>query len=440
MNVVDELSIILGLTLLNGVFAGAEIAMLAVRKTRLRQLVEQGKRSAVVALALRQDTERLLATIQIGITVIGAATAVFGGTRLQQPLADWLGANGVGAYAEQIAFGVVVALISYLSLVLGELVPKSLALQRSEQFALFVARGIFGLSKLARPIVWLLTKTSNLVLFPLRDRTTFAETRLSVDELRQLLEEAGNGGTLPADVAEIAVRTLDFAELAVHAVMIPRTRIVSLPQRMTRDALLQTLRAQRFARYPVVVENDDDIAGYVLARELLVRLAAYPHEREVDLLSLSRELPTFREQTSGVDALRRLQRGRAPIGIVSDEHGSVAGLVTVEDLAEEVLSAILEEDEVTTPLWKRETEQTFLVRGDAPLQELGRELDIDLEPKPGATTVAGLVTQTAGKIPKVGDRFEIHPFIEAEVLDANVRQVRGVRLHMLRREPPAPDT
>ena len=245
MNVLEELSIIVGLTLLNGVFAGAEIAMLAVRKTRLRQLVEAAKRNAAVALALRQDTERLLATIQVGISVIGASTAVFGGTRLQEPLAAWLTQLSVGDYAHQIAFAVVVALISYLSLVLGELVPKSLALQRSEQFALLVARGIFALSKLARPVVWLLTKSSNVVLFPLRDRTTFTETRLSVDELRQLIEEAAKGGTLPADVGEIATRTLEFAELAVHAVMIPRTRIVSLPQRMPRDDLLQTLHMQR---------------------------------------------------------------------------------------------------------------------------------------------------------------------------------------------------
>ena len=431
MNFVGELMTVVALTLLNGVFAGAEIALLSVRKTRLKELADDGQRAAAVALQLRQDTERLLATVQVGITVIGATTAVFGGVRLAPPLTLMLEERGAGEYAAQIAFAVVVAVLSFLSLVLGELVPKSIALQRSERVALLAARGLFMLSRVVQPVIWLLTKASNIVLWPLRDRTSFAEARLSGDELRQLLEEAAKSGSLDDDVADVATRAIDFGTLHVHALMIPRTRIISLPESATRGELLRIMRSNRHARYPVTGQNDDDIAGYVVARDVLERMAQYPHASEFDLLALARELPTCREQMPAVEALRRLQRTRAPLAIVIDEHGSVAGMLTVEDLAEEILGAILDEDEEENAALRRESACTVLVRGDMPLQELGRELGLDLEPRPGATTLAGLVTQTAGRIPKVGERLEIFPKLEAEILDATVRQVRGVRLHLM---------
>lgn len=430
MDFVSELLTVFGLTLLNGVFAGSEIAMLAVRKTRLKELADGGQRSAAVALRLRQDTECLLATVQVGVTVVGAATAVFGGMRFAEPLTEALIGWGVGEYAPQIAFALVVSALSYLSLVLGELVPKSLALQRSERFALISARGLFWLSKVARPVVWLLTKSSNLVLWPLRDRTSFSETRLSSEELRQLVEEAAKSGSLNAEVADIASRAIDFGSLAVHALMVPRTRMVSLPESATRGEILRIMRQDRHTRYPITGSTDDDIAGYVVARDVLERMAQYPHAVEIDLLALARELPTCREQAPAIDVLRRLQHGRTPFAVVIDEHGSTAGIVTVEDLAEELLGEIREEDEDDSSPLRRESEYVLLVRGDMPLQELGRELSLDLEPRPGATTVAGLVIQTAGRIPKVGERFAIFPRLEAEVTDATIRQVRGVRLHL----------
>jgi putative hemolysin len=168
----------------------------------------------------------------------------------------------------------------------------------------------------------------------------------------------------------------------------------------------------------------------VVARDVVERMAQYPHASEFDLLALARELPTCREQMPAVEALRRLQKSRAPLAVVIDEHGSVAGLLTVEDLAEEILGPILDEDEEESPALRRESDHALLVRGDMPLQDLGRALDLDLEPRPGATTVAGLVIQTAGRIPKVGERMEIFPKLEAEIVEATVRQVRSVRLHL----------
>src|SRR6266508_1505932 len=206
-----ELAIIVALVLLNGVFAGAEIAIISLRATRLSQLVDEGRASARAVKRLRDEPERFLATVQVGITVVGATAAAFGGAALAQRLAPHLASVPlVARYAEALALALVVAIVSFLTLVLGELVPKSLALRASERYALLVARPLLALSELARPIVWFLTAVSNVVLRPFGDRTTFSEARLSVEEIEQLVDEAGKAGALDAPTAEITSRALAF--------------------------------------------------------------------------------------------------------------------------------------------------------------------------------------------------------------------------------------
>ena len=226
--ILTEVAIILALVAANGVFAGAEIAIISLRKTRLAQLVEEGRASARAVKRLRDSPGRFLATVQVGITVGGATAAAFGGASVAERLAPTLARiTGLAHYAHQLAFALVVALVSYLTLVLGELVPKSLALRASERYALLVARPLLALSSFARPIVWLLTQSSNLFLRPFGDRTTFTEARLSVEELEQLVDEAGRAGALDEPTAEIASRALAFRDLTAGDVMVPRTEVVT---------------------------------------------------------------------------------------------------------------------------------------------------------------------------------------------------------------------
>ena len=175
---------ILALTVMSGVFAGAEIAVIAVRRSRLQQLVDEGRTTARSVLALRDHPERFLATVQVGITILGATAAVFGGARVAEGVSPLLRPI-MGDYAHEVALAAVVALVSFLTIVVGELVPKSLALRSSEPYALAVARPLLGLAWLARPLVWVLTKSSNVLLRPFGDRTNFSESRLSSDELLQ---------------------------------------------------------------------------------------------------------------------------------------------------------------------------------------------------------------------------------------------------------------
>jgi putative hemolysin len=422
----SQLAVLLGLTALNAFFAGAEIAILSVRRSRLRELADEGRTPARAALRLRERPEQFLATVQVGITVVGASAGAFGGVVLEQPVADLLRQLGAGAWADRLALACVVALVSSLSIVLGELVPKSLALRASDQVALLAAPPLLLLSRIASPAVWLLTAASNLVLRPFRDRTTFTESRLSPEELRQLVEEAAEAGALDAHTGEIASRALDLGELRVSAVMVPRGSIVALEATATPDEVRAALRDRPFARYPVRGEREDDVLGYVMARELYAQLL----EGRLDLRAALRRIPFFPEQTRAVDVLRALQAGRTRIGIVVDELGAVAGLVSLEDLAEEVLGEIFAEHETPTGIVQPDGPGAWLAAGTAPLHELNRELGLDLPVEPGWSTLAGLILHVTGTIPAPGTRVDLPGGVRAEVVESTSQRVRRVRLRV----------
>jgi putative hemolysin len=367
------------------------------------------------------------------VTVIGATAAAFGGATLAARLAPLLARAAVLApYAEQIAIALVVALVSFLSLVLGELVPKSLALRASEPVALAVARPLLALAWAARPLVWFLTGASNLVLAPFGDRTTFSEARLSPDELAQLVEEAARSGTLDAQAGEIASRAIAFAGLSAADVMVPRNRIVALHRDASEEELRRVLLEEGHARVPVFERTLDDVVGYLVAREAL----ALVWERGLVVLEdLVRPAHFVPETARAAQVLRELQARRTHLAMVVDEHGGVAGLLTLEDLIEELVGEIVGEGAVEQPWVVHEPGGTALVRGDAPLREVNRELSLRLPEGEGYSTLAGLCIALSGGIPVAGARLAAADGTALEVVEASVRQVRRVRLTA---PPPAP--
>ncbi len=419
------------LVLANGFFAGAEIAVIALRRTRLRQLVQEGRRAARAVAALRDKPEQFLATVQIGATVIGATAAAFSGATIAARLAPLLARRAALApYAEQIALGMVVALVSFLTIVLGELVPKSLALRASEPYALLAGRLLLGLSWLARPVVQILTAASNLVLAPFGDRTTFTEARLSAEELSQLVEEATRTGALDVQAGEIASRAIDFAGLNAADVMVPRGRIVALRRSASEEELRHVLLEEGHARVPVFDRTLDEIAGYLVAREAL----ALVWEKSLIVLDdLIRPVLFVPETARAVQVLRDLQARKTHVAIVVDEHGGVAGLVTLEDLVEELVGEILGEAEEAAPWVVREPAGGATVRGDAPMREVNRELALDLPEGKDYSTIGGLCIALAGGIPAQGAHLAAPDGTAIEVLEATPRQVRLVRI-----TPPRP--
>jgi putative hemolysin len=408
------------------VLAGAEIAILAVRKTRLHQLLEEGRKSARAVLHLREHPERFLATVQIGITVVGACAAAFSGRTVAVRLANALNAVGVDDYAEEISFALVIAGISFLSLVLGELVPKSLALRRTEAFSLLIARVLVLLAKLAKPAVWVLTFSSNLVLRAFRDTTSFSESRLSPDELQQLVEEAASTGTLTPAAGEIASRAIDLAQLRVKDVMVPRSRVVAIALDSTTEQLRNLLKSNLHTRYPVFERSIDNVVGYVTARELYEALV---QGDGVDVRALMRPALFVPDSTSVVQALRRFQEARQRLSLVVDETGGVVGVVTITDVAEELIGEMLDEYEAPDQFVRLISEGVFAVRGEAPIHEVERELSVTLgEDDTRSATIAGLIIEQLGHIPKKGEHVALSPEIEAEITDATERRVRALVL------------
>jgi len=418
-----DLLIIVALALANAFFSGAEIAILAVRKTRLRQLADEGKRSAAIALRLREDPERFLATVQVGITVIGASAGAYGGVVLEKPLAAALLRMGFGTAADKVAFALVIAFVSVLSIVIGELVPKSLALRSSERVALWVSRPLYVLSRIARPIIWFLTLASNVVLRPFRDETTFTETRLSADELQQIVGEATAAGSVDRETGEIASRALDLGQLKGFSVMIPRSGITWLSQKATRLEAEKVLRARPHARYPVI-DDERQPVGYVIAHELYAQLL----DDAFDLPAVLREIPLFPESAAAVDILRALQKARSEIGLIVDADGSTSGLVSIEMLAEELFGEIAAENEEVRPGFTKHADGTFLVLGEMPLHEVNRELGLELPVEQIATTLGGLVLAEYGGFPRVGTKIKLEGGVEAEVMETSARRVLLVRL------------
>jgi putative hemolysin len=413
------------LILLNGVFAGAEIAVLSVRKTRLQELVDAGSRSAEWVAGLRQNPERFLATIQVGITVVSTTAAAFGGASVAERLAPVIAAvPGLEHSADQIALTAVVLGISYLSLVLGELVPKSLALRAAESYALVIARPLAGLGWVARPLVWLLTGSSNLVLRLFGDRTSFVESRLSSEELQQLVDEAATAGTVDPNAGEIAFRALHFSELDASMVMVPRADMVAVARTASMDELAQVALRTGHSRVLVYGADPDDVVGFVNVRDTLARARVEPgYDLEKALLPV----PFVPVTMVAPSLLRDLQRRRSNLAVVVDESGTLRGLVTIEDLVEELVGDIVSEGDRPHETVVRESDGVLVVDGAVPIHELNREYDLSLPEGESTSTVGGLVLEIAGRIPAPGDKVTAES-VEIEVVEATHRKIKRVRI------------
>jgi len=429
-----ELVVILVLILANGFLSGAEIAVVSVRKTRITALLEDKRVGARPLAALRAQPERFLATVQIGITVVGTAAGAFGGAAMAadlEPIVRRLPV--VGPYARDVALGTVVAVISYLTLVLGELVPKSLALRAAEPYALWVSPLLGILAAIARPLVWLLTASSNVLLKPFRDRTNFTESRLSREELKELVDEAAKTGALAEHTSQLASRALQFEQLTGADIMVPRSRIVALPHNADQDTIRRCLLEERRSRMPIYEGTLDNIIGYVSAKDLLT--LAW-EARLIVLRDVLRPVRLLIQSTPAAQLLDFMQRERQRLAILVDEHGATAGLVTFEDLVEELVGEVMSEHDRGGQALERESSGALVARGDVAIREITRALHVEIKPPHNINTVGGLCASLAGGvIPQRGARLADPSGLIFEVTEASPRFVRRVRI--IRGAPPA---
>ncbi len=424
-----EVLVILALILANGLLSGAEMAVVSVRRSRLQLLVAEGHGAALALQRLRRDPERFLATVQVGITVVGAAAAAFGGASFAEEVSPWLArVSWIGEHAESVALAAIIVAISYLSLVLGELVPKSLALRHSERYALFVARPLLGLTRLGAPVVWLLTKSSNVVLKPFHDSTTFVESRLSRDEIQGMVEDATKAGSVDPETGDIAARALELGTLTAEDVMVHRRYVVGLSRTANLEELKDVILVKGHRRIPIHGGSLDNVLGYVSWRDVVARVWSGQAVVIDEILRPCRFVP---ETKTAIDLLRELQEAKVHLAIVVDEHGGTSGIVTLEDLLEELVGEIVSEHDKEAPQVHAQNDGSWIVLGSAHIRDVAREIGIELPGEDESTTISGLCVQLGqGRIPSAGEVLLAPDGTQLEVLEASARRVRRVRVRV----------
>ncbi|MCL5109010.1 MAG: hemolysin family protein [Chloroflexi bacterium] len=433
-DVLLEIGLIVLLIVLNGFLAASEIAIVSVRKPRVKQLADEGSRAARAVLRLSDNMSRFLATIQVGVTISGFFASAVGAVSLSAVLAQSLRDSGVSFLAQAadpIALIVVTLLISYVTLIFGELVPKNLGLSFAESWSLRSASLVELFGKLAAPVVSLLTLSTNAILgiFGLRQRAMIAH--VTEDEIISMVDAGEEEGVIQTFEREMIRGVFDFGDTVVREVMVPRIDVVALDRSTPVQMALETFLRLGFSRLPVYKGSIDEIVGVLYAKDLL-RYFSGEHKPE-GIVALARP-PIFVPETKRLSELfKELQQSRTHMAIVVDEYGGTAGLVTMEDMLEEIVGEIRDEYDLEESRLVILSPDEVLVNGLVSVGDLEDTLEVRLEVE-GVDTVAGLVYSTLGRIPVPGDRVELGELtltVES-VSGRRIRQVRVVR----RPQPP----
>jgi putative hemolysin len=401
-----EILVIAILIVLNGIFVAAEFALVRVRRTRLEQLSEEGNRGARRVQRLISNPGRFLATIQIGVTFVSLLSAVFAGATIVDALAAPLrDVPALAASAEPIALLVVTALVSLFTIVFGELVPKALAFGYTETLAFFFAGPIDLLGRLLSPLVWLLTTVTNAItrLFGITD--TQGE-KLTAEELMIIVERGGQQGVIEAEEQQMIGAVLELGDQRVHEVMVPRIDITAVAEAAPIETIIDIIVAEGHSRIPVYRESIDNVIGILYAKDLLPMLA---RKETIDITKLLRTPLFVPESISVDDLLHMLQRRKVHIAIVLDEYGGTAGLVTIEDLIEEIVGEIQDEYDTEEPMIERISDDEARIDGRASIDDLTEVFGVELngEDREQYDTVGGLVYHEVGGVPAVGDTVEV---------------------------------
>lgn len=416
-----ELAILVFLILLNGLFALSEMAIVSSKKPRLKAMADRGSTGARAALKLLEDPSQFLSTVQIGITLIGIVAGAYGATALADDLSPFIVqlAPTLSQQADEIAFGVVIAITTFLSLVIGELVPKRIALAAPESFAAAVAPMMTILAKVAAPAVWLLRgSTEGLIRLVGIHRTSQSE--VTEEELHSLIEEGAKAGVLETEEREMIHGVMRLSDRTVKAIMTPRLDIVWLDPSDGRAALLAKIKESRHSRFPVAAGSADEIIGVVQTKEMLAALNA---AGDFDLRAVMHP-PMFVPASMPVFKLLEAMKGNpVRMVLVADEFGAVQGLVTAADLLEAIAGdGVLSADEAVAAPVQRE-DGSWIIDGMMPIDEFETALGVRrLADDESFTTVAGFVVHLLQRIPSVGDKADHWP-LSFEVVDMDDRRV-----------------
>lgn len=433
-----EVVLVLLLIVLNGFFSGSEIAVVSMRRSRIKQLTEQGHASAQIVGRLKEDAFRFLTTVQIGITLVSSLAAAVGGASAiayMGPLLQQSSIPFVQEWSQALALGVVVLTISYLSLVVGELVPKSLALRYPEPIACAVARPLDFLARLFSVVVKLLTASSNFLLLLTGNGGKSTEASVSEEEVKYLMREGAQKGVFDDTEQEFIQSVFAFADTTVRDVLTPRTEIYALDVHTRYQQALQQMIDSGFSRMPVYEEDLDHILGIVHIKELL---RAQAQGQAVDLRDFLHPARFVPDSMQISHLLKELQVHRAHMAMVVNEFGTVIGLVTTEDLLEEIVGEIRDEfdGDEEQPIQEL-SPGVFLVDGGITVSELHERYHLPVEETPAYRTVAGLILARLKRIPK-GSETILHEDYQLTIVAMDGRRIAKVKIEKLGEQSPPP--
>jgi putative hemolysin len=425
-----EIILVIFLTVINGLLAMSELAIASSRMPKLRAMAEQRVHGARRALALASDPGRFLSTVQIGITLIGIlAGAVSGATLGERASAQLLTWGVPESVAEPLGFGAVIALITYLSLIIGELVPKQIALTNPERIACLAAPAMTILARVSAPIVWLLDRSGKLVLTLLGQNRMRDET-VTDAEIHSIIAEAEAAGVIEPEERDMISGVMRLGDRPVKSVMIPRADVV-MADITTPPADIGKLIAQSgHSRLVVYHGNPDNILGVVQTKDIAAQAM---RGRTLNLRRLVKAAPVIPEGMDALDVVSLLKSSDVHFGLVHDEYGSFEGIVTAADILETIVGAFREEKRVAEPELVEREDGSLITSGWAPIETLADRLKLRLPAQRSYQTIAGFVLELFGRLPQVGETVAREGFI-FEILDLDGRRIDKV---LIRKQPPA---
>ena len=401
-----EFIVIVALTGINAFFSSAEMAIVSINKNKLKILVEEGNKKAIMLENLMKEPSKFLSTIQVGITLAGFFASASAATGLSQYLSIYLRKLGI-PYSGQISMILITFVLSYITLVFGELIPKRIALKSSEKIALSSVGTIVTVSKIFSPFVKFLTFSTNIVLTALKMKEDNIEEKVSKEELRSLVEVGREHGIINEVEKEMIENIIEFDEKVAREIMIPRTKVFLVDKNISVDELFEKKEVEVYSRIPVYEDEADNIVGILFMKDLMIE-AYRKGFQNVKLPEIMQEA-YFVPETKNVNELfNEMQSEKKHIAILIDEYGGFSGIVTLEDLIEEVMGNISDEFDADDSSIKKLSANKYLVNGELSLNDLNDYFHIELESK-HYDTLSGLLIEHMGYIPE--DNEDIEPII-----------------------------
>jgi putative hemolysin len=424
-NITSQLILIAILTMINAFFASAEMAIVSLNKNKIKLLAEEGNKKAQILMKLMEEPTKFLSTIQVGITLAGFFSSAFAATGISDDLAQHLIKLNI-PYTEQIALVVVTIILSYITLVFGELFPKRIALQKSEVIAMFSVRAILIISKVTIPFVKLLSASTNVLVSLAGLDKEGLDEKVSKEEIKSMVEVGQEHGVINETEKEMINSIFEFDDKLAYEVMTPRTDVYLIDIEKPLSEYLDELIEERYSRVPVFEGDTDNIIGILYMKDFFIEAKKLGFEN-VDVRSIIHP-PYFVPETKNIDELfKELQSSKKHMAVLIDEYGGFSGIVSIEDLIEEVMGNIEDEYDEDEPDIKKIDSNTFIVNGMLSIDDFNDYFHTDIESE-NYDTISGFIINLLGRIPKNTEEKNI----EYENLSFKIEQIREKRIEKMK--------